>query len=128
MSERVVEVVGVYNADGGILGELAYVVGHALGRTECALCDVTHGGIRRRPEWDAMAAALPVPVRVVHRNETSEAERAAVAASGLPVVLGARADGTHTVLVPPERLATAHGSVEDVGEAIRRALDDEGQP
>ncbi len=121
-----VEVLGVYDADGGILGELAYVVGHALGRAECALCDVTHGGVRRRPEWDALVASLPVPVRLAHRNELSEAERRTVQESGLPVVLGVRVDGRHTVLVPPGRLALAHGSVDDVGDAIRTALDDEG--
>ena len=128
MAAPVVEVVGVYNADGGILGELAYVVGHLLGRTECALCDVTHGGIRRRPEWDAVVASLPVPVRVVHRNETTPAERAAAEAAGLPVVLGTRADGSHTVLVPAERLAAARGSVDEVGAAIRTALEQEVRP
>lgn len=125
MAERVVEVVGVYNADGGVLGELAYVVGHALGRTECALCDITHGGIRRRPEWDAMVSTLPVPVRVVHRNETTPDERVAAVAAGLPVVLGRRADGTHTVLVRADRLAAAHGSVDVVGADIRTALEKE---
>lgn len=125
MAERVVEVLGVYDADGGVLGELAYVVGHALGRAECALCDVTHGGVRRRPAWDAMVASLPVPVRLVHRNELSETERQAVHESGLSVVLGVRADGTHTVLVPRHRLAVAHGSVDDVGHALRTALDDD---
>ncbi|MGG5259972.1 hypothetical protein [Phycicoccus avicenniae] len=122
MTDPVVEVVGVYDADGGVLGELAYVVGHALGRAECALCDVTHGGLRRRPAWDALARSLPVPVRLVHRNELSDAERRAVADSGLPAVLGACADGTHTVLVAPDRLAAARGSVDAVGEAIRTAL------
>ncbi|QIM22825.1 hypothetical protein G7075_19590 [Phycicoccus sp. HDW14] len=125
MAERVVEVLGVYDADGGVLGELAYAVNHVLGRAECALCDVTHGGVRRRPEWDAMVASLPVPVRLVHRNEVSEAEGRAVHESGLPVILGVRDDGTHTVLVPRQRLAVAHGSVEDVGQALRTALDDE---
>lgn len=125
MAEPVIEVLGVYDADGGVLGELAYVVGHALGRAECALCDVTHGGVRRRPAWDALVESLPVPVRLVHRNELSPAEHRAVLDSGLPVVLGVRADGTHTVLVPPGRLAIAHGAVEDVGHALRTALDDE---
>lgn len=126
MTEPIVEAVGVYNADGGVLGELAYVVGHLLGRAECSLCDATHGGLRRRPEWDAMAAGLPVPVRLVHRNETTAAERAAAERSGLPVVLGARADGSLVTLVAPDRLAAAHGSVQDVGTAIRVALDEAG--
>ena len=38
-----IEVVGVYHANGGVLGEIAYVFGKILGQTECALCDVTHG-------------------------------------------------------------------------------------
>ena len=46
----------MYAADGGVLGEVAYVVGHLLGRTECALCDVTHRSVRRKPEWDAMTS------------------------------------------------------------------------
>lgn len=38
----VVEVVGVYDADHTLAGEVAYVVGKLLGRRHCALCDVTH--------------------------------------------------------------------------------------
>ncbi|MBM6405550.1 hypothetical protein JQN72_14995 [Phycicoccus sp. CSK15P-2] len=126
MAEPIVEVLGVYDADGGVRGELAYVVGHLLGRTECALCDVTHGGLRRKPAWDAMTADLPVPVRLAHRNELSAPEADAVEASGLPVVLGARADGSLTVLVPPLTLGGLGGSVEAFGDSLRAALDDEG--
>ncbi|MGL5866272.1 MAG: hypothetical protein ACRCYX_10450 [Dermatophilaceae bacterium] len=122
MSE-VVEVVGVYDADGGWRGEVAYVVGHLLGRTECALCDVTHSPVRRKPAWDAMVAGLPVPVRVVHRNETSDGERAAVAASGLPVVLGRRPDGVLDVLLDRAALTGLDGSVEAFESRLRRALD-----
>ena len=126
MPEPVVEVVGVYAADGGVVGELTYVVGHLLGRTECSLCDVTHGSVRRRPEWDAMAARLPVPVRLVHRNETTEGERAAYGVSGLPAVLGVRADGSRTVLLGPTGLRAVAGSVERFEQALRSALATEG--
>jgi hypothetical protein len=40
---RVVRLVGVYDADGTPRGEIAYWVGARLGRTHCALCDITHG-------------------------------------------------------------------------------------
>lgn len=121
MSE-VVEVVGVYDAAGGVRGELAYVVGHLLGRAECALCDITHSVVRRKPEWVAMTSRLPVPVRVLHRNEASESERAGWAQVGLPVVLGVRADGTHVVLLAPAALDALDGSVEAFDEALRAAL------
>jgi hypothetical protein len=119
-----VEVVGVYDADGGWRGEVAYVVGHLLGRTECALCDVTHSPVRRKPAWDAMVARLPVPVpvRVRHRNETLDDERAAAASSGLPVVLGRRADGTLEPLLDRDALSRLDGSVEAFEAALRQAL------
>lgn len=118
MVQPVVQVVGVYAADGGAVGELAYVVGHLLGRTSCSLCEVTHGSLRRRPEWDAMTARLPVPLRLVHRNETTEAERRAYRVSGLPAVVGVRADGSHTVLLGPTGLAALGGSVKAFEQAL----------
>ncbi|MBR7743349.1 hypothetical protein KC207_08610 [Phycicoccus sp. BSK3Z-2] len=126
MSEPVVEVVGVYNADGGVLGEIAYVLGHAMGSTDCSLCDVTHGGIRRRPAWDEMVGRLPVPVRLAHRNETTEGEKDLIEATGLPVLIGKRRDGSLTTLVPPLTIAAAEGSVDALEASIREALDDEG--
>ncbi len=43
--------VGVYNADGDILGELAYVFKKAIGKTKCGLCDLTHGGVTMKDAW-----------------------------------------------------------------------------
>ena len=60
--------IGVYDADGGLRGELAYLAGKLTGR-HCTLCDITHSPVRRRREWDAYVATLPVPFDVVHRNE-----------------------------------------------------------
>lgn len=122
MPEQVVEVVGVYAADGGVRGEVAYVVGHLLGRAECALCEVTHGTVRRKRAWDAMAARRTVPVRLVHRNETTDAERAASELFGIPVVLGVRPDGSHRMLLGPGALAELGGSVDRFEEALTAAL------
>ncbi|HYN68527.1 MAG TPA: hypothetical protein VES93_16710 [Ornithinibacter sp.] len=122
MTQPVVEVVGVYDADGGVVGELTYVVGHLLGRTSCSLCDVTHGSLRRRPEWDAMTARLPVPLRLVHRNETTEEEQRAHRASGLPAVVGVRGDGSRTVLIGPAGLDALGGSVPHFERALLDAL------
>jgi len=118
----IVEVVGVYDADGGVRGELTYVVGHLLGRVECSLCDITHSPVRRKPQWTAMAARLAVPVRLVHRNEATEAERAAWASVGLPVVLGNTRDGRHVALLDPRTLRSLDGSVEAFEQALTDAL------
>ena len=83
---RIVRFLGVYDADGGIAGELRYVVGHLLGSAECALCDVTHSPVRRKRAWDAFVATLDVPFDLRHRNELTDAEQDAVLPMGLPVV------------------------------------------
>jgi hypothetical protein len=36
--------VGVYNADGTLLGEVRYFVAARLGRAHCPLCDITRSG------------------------------------------------------------------------------------
>ena len=58
---RIVRLVGVYDADATMRGELAYWVGARLGRTHCALCEITHGMARERSEWKTCRAGLPVP-------------------------------------------------------------------
>jgi hypothetical protein len=126
MTEPVVEVVAVYDADGGVVGETVYAVRHLFGSADCALCSVSHRGLRRRPEWDAMVADLPVPVRLVHRNETSGPEREALVLSGLPAVLGIRRDGSYTALLGPTGITATHGSVEEFGRALRAALATDG--
>ena len=61
------------SADGTLLGELAYVVGHLLGRRSCALCDITHGRVARRPQFDEAAVTLGVPFDLLHHDERSPA-------------------------------------------------------
>ena len=68
------ELLGVYDADGGIRGELTYVWGRWRGTAHCSLCDLTHTTWRRKQEWDALVARVPVPLRVAHRNELDLAE------------------------------------------------------
>ena len=73
MSEPVRSVdrlVGVYHADGGVRGELAYLAGRARGTAHCTLIDITHGfTLSGKRSFKTMAAQLPVPFRLVHRNE-----------------------------------------------------------
>ena len=36
------KVIGIYHADGGIIGELKYFTGKLFGGSKCSLCDITH--------------------------------------------------------------------------------------
>ena len=112
------ELVGVYDADGGLLGEAAYVWGRLRGTKHCGLCDITHSTVRRKASWDRMAADLPVPVRLLHLNELDDELRASVAAAGAPVVLG-RDGGEWRALVRAAELDAMAGSVRALEVALR---------
>lgn len=121
----IVRLVGVYDADGGVRGELAYVIGHLLGRVECALCDITHSPVRRKRSWDALVAALPVPIVTVHRNELPPDVAPVVSSDRLPAVYAVRADGSAAELVGRDELRELDGSVDSFGALVRRRLADE---
>ena len=116
------ELVGIYDADGGLLGEAAYVWGKLRGTKHCGLCDITHSTVRRKGEWDRMAASLPVPVRLLHLNELDDELRATVAATGAPVVLGRDGSGWRELVGAGELDALA-GSVSALETALRRHLE-----
>ena len=112
----------MYNADGGLVGELRYIVGHLLGTVSCALCDITHSPVRRKREWDELVAELGVPVDLRHLNELDDRERAAVGDTA-PVVLIER-DGVLAPLLDAATLDALDGSVSAFGVAVREALAD----
>ena len=66
---RYTELVGVYHADGSLLGELRYVWGKMRGTAHCALCDITHGAIREKASFRACREGQPIPLRNVHLDE-----------------------------------------------------------
>lgn len=110
--------VGVYDADGTLRGELAYWVGARLGRRHCSLCDITHGSVRVKAEWTTCRAGLPVPFDTFHRNDQPDAVRAA-AEGRAPVVVAETAAG-HVVLLGPAELEECDASVDLLVQAVER--------
>lgn len=120
--DAVTELVGVYHADGGPVGEIKYVLGKLLGTGHCALCDVTHSPMRRKPEWDRMVRRLGVPFTLLHLNEMPDDVATAVRTSGSPVVLARLSNGSLHPVLTPSALDTLGGSVDRAERAIRAEL------
>ena len=116
--------VGVYDADGTRMGEVAYWIGARLGRRHCALCDITHGAVRERREWRQCAEALPAPFETYHRDDQPADIRAA-AGDQAPVVV-ARTTGGPVLLLGPDALAACDGSSDALVARIEEALGDHG--
>jgi hypothetical protein len=117
---EVLRLIGVYDADHTVRGEVSYWIGARLGRAHCALCDITHGMLRRRSEWNAYVADLGVPFPTFHRDDQPDALRAA-SNDQVPVVV-AETSGGYTMLLDAAALDACDGSVERLGEAIDAAL------
>ena len=99
--------VGIYNADGTILGEIAYVARKLAGRGTCSLCDITHGWTGRRRDFDATCSAAGIEWTLLHRNEASPEQL--LAAGPLPAVVAWR-DGTWTLVLGPDELDECDGN------------------
>ncbi len=124
---KITELIGVYHADGGVVGEAKYVIGKMLGTAHCALCDITHSPVRRKPAWDSMVARIGVPFTLLHLNELSDEIARVVAGAGSPVVLQRTNEGV-SVLLGADSLETLGGSVETFEKALRTAAGERLSP
>jgi len=122
--QRIERLVGVYDADGTLRGELTYWVGARLGRRHCSLCDITHGSVRQRPEWGACRAGLPVPFDTFHRNDQPATIRAA-AGGRAPVVLAETSAGV-VLLLAPDEVDACGGSIDGLVSAVEQAVERHG--
>jgi hypothetical protein len=115
---------GVYQANGGLLGELAYVAGKLVGRAHCSLCDITHGPLARKAAFKALEREMSVPIRLVHLNERSPTLRAATEGR-TPCVVG-EVKGEFDMLLDAGRLEDLDGSVAAFREALMGAIANRG--
>jgi hypothetical protein len=114
--------IGVYDADGGLRGELAYLTGRLLGVAHCALCDITHAGAGEKPGFRGLRRSFGVPVTTIHRNEQPP-DLSVVTRDRLPCVVGETEDGYELILGRGDLEACA-GDVPCLEAALLRAVDE----
>jgi hypothetical protein len=119
----ITRLVGVYDADGTMRGELAYFVGARLGRTHCSLCEITHGLVRQRSAWKQCRAGLPVPFDTYHRDDQPAVVRAA--GGDAPFVVAETERGV-VRLLGPEELSGCAGSIDRFATALGAAAERAG--
>jgi glutaredoxin len=117
--------IGIYKADGGILGELSYFFGHLVGVRSCSLCDITHSPIKKKNDFKAFEKRLleerGIAFRLVHMNERTEAELVA-SAGREPCVLLQYEDGSISMFLDFVELKTSKGSVRSFEKLVESRL------
>ena len=117
--------IGVYKADGGLVGEVSYFLGHLVGVKECSLCDITHSPIMKKKAFKEFEARLRaergIDMRLVHMNERTEAELAA-SKGREPCVLLEYEDGSMSMFLDYEELKAAGGRVNSFEKLVESRL------
>jgi hypothetical protein len=114
------ELIGVYDADATLWGELSYWVGARLGQRHCSLCDITHGLFTQKSQWRDCAGQLPVPFLTYHRNDQPDDVRNCIG-DALPAVVARTDDGVR-VFVTSAELEACHGSPQMLFELLASRL------
>ena len=116
-----VRLVGVYDADGGLFGEIAYVTGRLLGIAHCALCEISHTASGEKPAFRRTRRALGVPLEMLHRNE-QPADMRALTLARTPCVVGQTAEG-YEILMGRTDLEACRGDVACLEASLRERLE-----
>ncbi len=120
---EIISLIGVYDADGTVIGEVTYWLGARIGRAHCALCEVTHGLFTERDSWRRWRRSLPVPFELFHRDDAPSEVLAMVDA--LPTVVARTADGL-VELMGRSALEECSGELATFVDSLDRALRDRG--
>ena len=94
---RYEQLVGVYDADGTVRGELAYLIGRTRGRPIARCATSRTDVVRRRADFDSACERLAVPLVLRHRDEIDQTIQAA-ADGRYPCVVGVSAAGARMVM------------------------------
>ncbi|MDG2496804.1 MAG: hypothetical protein P8M68_01310 [Aquiluna sp.] len=118
--------IGVYKADGGLIGEVSYFLGHLVGMRECSLCDITHSPVKKKAAFKEFEKQLfeqrGIGFRLVHMNERSDSVLAA-SKGREPCVLLENEDGSISMFLDFVELKAAAGKVGSFEKLVKSRLD-----
>jgi hypothetical protein len=120
MTSHITELIGVYDADSTLLGEVSYWVGARLGITHCSLCELTHGLFTKKSEWKQCAESFTVPFHLFHRDDAPHDVLTALAGE-FPAVLQRTTEGLKIILTK-EEIERFDGRTSDFAEWITNFL------
>ncbi len=124
MSGAASRLILVFAANGGLTAMLADVVKKALGREDCALCEITYSPLGKRQAWQACEARLGVPVHELHRDKLPP--EWGLDPGQLPCVLLQESAAKPTILLTKADIVACAGQLEELERRLRAGLASNG--
>ena len=119
------ELIGVYDADASLWGEVSYWIGARFGVRHCSLCDITHSLFREKLQWreckSKLDADFGVEFEVFHRNDQPEDVRKCIDGD-YPAVVMRNDAGKVNLFMNAGEIATCGASPEQFVAEIARRL------
>ena len=103
------EIYGIYNANGGIVGELKYFIGRITKGQHCELCDITNNLLLTKKLWKQFIDGLSMPFTLLHLNE-QPTDMATYTVGKTPCIILKR-DGQFSMMLDSEALGECEGDV-----------------
>ena len=126
MIENRATLIGIYKADGGVIGELSYFFGHLIGVRSCSLCDISHSPVKKKSAFKRLEQELfkehGIAIKMIHLNERNDRELKA-SAGREPCMLLEYPDQSISMFLDAVDLKALSGSVPSLRKLILSRLD-----
>ena len=119
------KLIGVYDADATLLGEVSYWIGARFGVRHCSLCDITHSLFREKSQWrecqSRLESDLHVAIETFHRNDQPDDVRVCIDGKYPAVVLRGD-DGVVSMFMNASEIDACGASPENFADEISRRM------
>ena len=126
MIETRATLIGIYKADGGVIGELSYFFGHLIGVRSCSLCDISHSPVMKKSAFKKLEQEMlkehGIAIKMIHLNERNDRELKA-SAGREPCMLLEYPDQSISMFLDAVDLKALSGSVTSLRKLILSRLD-----
>jgi len=116
--EGIKRLIGIYHADGGVIGELKYMSGKIFSNSHCALCDITSG--KNKQMWNKCQKNLGIDIEMVHLNERKK-ELIKFTNGITPCIVG-QTSTNYVLIVSNKELENCNGNAEELEKILAKKL------
>ena len=119
------KLIGVYDADATLWGEMSYWIGARFGVRHCSLCDITHSLFREKSQWrecqSRLESDLHVEIETFHRNDQPDDVRVCIDGK-YPAVVMRGDDGVVSMFMNASEIDACGASPEKFADEISRRM------